>query len=47
MESLKATVSNMDVRVSAISDKLSKIPAENRDIMSTVEPVVAGSHEAL
>ncbi len=31
MESLKATVSNMDDRVSAISDKLSKASAENRD----------------
>ena len=47
MESLKATLSIMDDRVRAISDKLSNAAAGNRDIMGTVQPVVAGSHEAL
>ena len=47
MESLKATLVIMDDHVRAISDMLSNAAAGNRNIMDTVQPVVAGSHEAL
>ena len=47
MDSLKALVSVMDDRIKSMGEKLSKISGENVDIICAVEPVVAGSHEAL